>query len=150
MQQETQNSKEENDDNMFGGRSLEDDMNSEWKVLTDKKVTPLDPKYQTIKGLTGSLMKITFYKSYGRSKNNDTGEVVDSVHYLCHEFPFFVLSLPQEYENDISVKWKQIREFLYRFLIAYLNDNAPKAFQEAMEPSGNRWLDDYSTYVVLR
>ena len=132
-------------------RDLEKDIDAEWDVISDKKVQPLDPKYQKIPGMPGALLKITFYKSYGKSKNSATGEIVDSVHYLCHEFPFFVLSLPEIYESKINGAWKTAREFVYQSFIGYLNDSSKGMIKHFREPAPgtDRWIDDYSTFVVL-
>jgi hypothetical protein len=137
--------------NEFTGRDVDADLDTEWEVMSSEKVTPLDDKFRKVDGIPGSTMTVTFYKTYGKSRNPTTGEVVDSVHILCHEFPFFVASFPEVYEGSIIRKWKTIREYVFVDLLKYLNRQSSYGFRHLMQSTGpDRWIDDFSTYLVLR
>lgn len=137
--------------NKFTGRDVDADLDTEWEIMSSAKVTPIDEKYKAVDGIPGSTMKISFYKTYGKSRNPETGEIVDSVHILCHEFPFFVASFPDVYEGSLIRKWNTIREYVLVDLLKYLARHSFHGFKHLMQSTNSdRWIDDFSTFLVLR
>jgi len=134
----------------FYGRDVEKDVEATWELISDKNVTPLGERFKTVDDLPGATLKLTFYKSYGKSQDTSTGEIVDCVHILCHEFPFFVKSFPQIYESSIITHWKKFRTLVLIDVLKYLQKFAPKGFKQMLQPMDSEWIDDYSTYVLLR
>lgn len=139
------------DANAFIGRDVDEDLDTEWEVMSSQKVTPLDEKYKVVDDIPGSCLRVSFYKTYGKSRNPATGEIVDSVHVLCHEFPFFVASFPEVYDGSIIRKWKTIREYVLIELLKYLSRHSFHGFKHLMQSTNaDRWLDDFSTFLLLR